>query len=130
MDINSKPETETSRILIVEDHIDLGFILRMAVERAGYLAESATSCREALDLMAAKNFDILVCDIMLPDGSGWEIIESWNSQKKRPAIAMSAMETGVGSAISFEKGFDRYLPKPFDLPLLIAEIKSLLNVES
>jgi DNA-binding response OmpR family regulator len=121
-------KNKTSRILLVEDHVDLNLVLKVALERVGFVVESATTFQAAIDRVVSNSFDLLVCDIMLGDGSGWDVVQHWNSQSKRPSVAMSAMEPSVGMPVSIAKGFDRYLAKPFPMATLIKTVQDLLTV--
>jgi DNA-binding response OmpR family regulator len=127
MTLDSPLPSEPRRILVVEDYTDLALLLRIGIERAGFIVESVATCQEAIMRSLTGSFDLLVCDIMLPDGMGWDIVPHWKARQLRPAIAISAMDSSSTSRTSLARGFDRYMAKPFALAALIEMIQELLK---
>ena len=81
----------------------------------GHQVLTAGNIRSALDIVASENIEVLLCDIGLPDGSGYEVISQ--AQQKRPikAVALTGFGTDEDFRRSKEAGFDFHLVKPVDL---------------
>jgi CheY-like chemotaxis protein len=103
------------RILLVEDHEDTNRSLTNLLRRRGYHVQSALNVRSALDLSEKEQFDVLVSDLALPDGSGIELMQNLSSNRPRVGIAL----TGFGMEEDIRKskaaGFQHHLVKPIDL---------------
>jgi two-component system CheB/CheR fusion protein len=115
------------RILLVEDHIDSAFVTRLVLERRGYSVRVAHRFHQALNLMRASKFDLMICDIMLPDGNGWDLVQRFKAQWHEKAIALSALIDRESIATSYGAGFDRHLAKPVKVADLYAAIESLME---
>ncbi len=107
------------RILYVEDHSDTRMVLARLLVRYGYNVFTAANVRDALDLLDGFVFDVLLSDIGLPDGDGFElVIEARHRQPLRCAVALTAYASDADKEHGFQAGFDRYLTKPLDVALL------------
>jgi HAMP domain-containing protein/signal transduction histidine kinase len=118
------PEHQAMRILLVEDHEDSNRSLTNLLRRRGYHVESALNFQSALDLGAKEEFDVLISDLALPDGSGIDLMQALQSTRPLLGIAL----TGFGMEDDVRKcrdaGFQHHLVKPIDLnklDLLIQE---------
>jgi HAMP domain-containing protein/signal transduction histidine kinase len=118
------PERQAMRILLVEDHEDSNRSLTNLLRRRGYHVQSALNFQSALDLGAKEEFDVLISDLALPDGSGLDLMQTL--QSKRPVLGIAL--TGFGMEDDVRKcrdaGFRHHLVKPIDLnklDLLIQE---------
>ncbi len=102
------------RILLVEDHEDTNRSLTRLLEKRGYPVRSAVSVQTALECVKRETFDVLICDMGLPDGTGIDVIRK-GFPKGVFGIALSGygMETDVSK--SLDAGFRHYLVKPVDL---------------
>jgi PAS domain S-box-containing protein len=104
------------RVLLVEDHHDTRRILSRLLTHFGHEVLTAGNIRSALEIVASGNqIDVLLCDIGLPDGSGYEVIAQ--ARRKRPikAVALTGFGTEEDVRRSKEAGFDFHLVKPVDL---------------
>jgi hypothetical protein len=103
------------RILLVEDHQDTRQMLSRLLTHFGHQVLTAGNTRSALDIVASENIEVLLCDLGLPDGSGYEVISQ--AQQKRPikAVALTGFGTDEDFRRSKEAGFDFHLVKPVDL---------------
>ena len=111
------------RLLLVEDHADTARILIRQLERAGITAVQATGVDNAIMLAARGPFDLMVSDLGLPDGSGYDIMRHVSSVYGMPGIAMSGYGMEEDMRRSREAGFSEHLVKPIDLRELLAAIR-------
>lgn len=99
-------------IFLVENHPDTLKWLRLYLEDRGHTVSAATSVAEALETYPAEGCEVLVSDIGLPDGDGWQLMEQLDP-KPRFAIAMSGFGMNADSARSRAVGFRHHLLKPY-----------------
>lgn len=122
-----------SRILVVEDEAHIAAGLRFNLEAEGHSVELAERGEEALTMLLLKRerFDLLVLDVMLPGKDGFTIArELRRAQQFIPLLMLTARGRPEDVLNGFEAGADDYLPKPFNLNILIARIGSLLRRKS
>jgi PAS domain S-box-containing protein len=103
------------RILLVEDHRDTRHALSRLLTHFGHHTSVAKNIRSALELLASQSFDVILCDIGLPDGSGHEV--AVHAKRKGPikAVAITGFGTDKDIRRSKDAGFDFHLIKPIDL---------------
>jgi DNA-binding response OmpR family regulator len=119
-----------SRILIVEDEAHLAQGLRFNLEAEGHAVQTTDRGEEALALLVKKNekFDALVLDVMLPGKDGFAVARELREAKNYiPLLMLTARGRPEDVLKGFEAGADDYLPKPFNLAILIARVESLLR---
>jgi DNA-binding response OmpR family regulator len=119
-----------SQILIVEDEAHLAEGLRFNLEQEGYAVEVVGNGEEALDLLAKRKdeFDALVLDVMLPGKDGFTVARTLRETRNYiPLLMLTARSRPEDVLQGFESGADDYLPKPFNLSILIARVGSLLR---
>ena len=100
------------RIFIIEDHADTARGLAMYLRASGHEVHVALDVRSARQLATEIDYDILLSDIGLPDGNGWELLEELRARRPITAIAMSGYNTDADRARSKAAGFVEHLPKP------------------
>ncbi len=119
-----------SRVLIVEDEQHLAEGLRFNLEAEGYDVEVAEAGEAGLELLDKRpeDFDVLVLDVMLPGKDGFTVMSELRATGQLiPTLMLTARGRPEDVLRGFECGADDYLPKPFELPILIARIKGLLR---
>ncbi len=119
-----------STVLIVEDEKHLAAGLRFNLEAEGYRVETAPDGESALALLlrGPHAFDAVVLDVMLPGIDGFEVAaELRRAGRFVPVLMLTARGRPEDVLRGFESGADDYLPKPFELAVLIARIKALLR---
>lgn len=119
-----------SAILIVEDEQHLAEGLRFNLEAEGYRVEIRGDGRSALDLLltSASRFDAVILDVMLPEMNGFEVArELRQAGQFVPILMLTARNRPEDVLKGFEAGADDYLPKPFELAILIARLRGLLR---
>lgn len=117
-----------ARILVVEDETHLAQGLLFNLQAEGYQVELAGDGEQALDLLSHDHFDAVLLDVMLPGRSGFEVAEELReSQNFVPLLMLTARGRPEDVLQGFAAGADDYLPKPFDLSILLARLNSLLR---
>src|SRR5579864_1167995 len=119
-----------SRILVVEDESHIAEGLRFNLEAAGHQVEIAQDGEDALERMLAKNqsYDLVLLDVMLPGKDGFAVAhELRQKQKFAPILMLTARGRPEDVLKGFESGADDYLPKPFNLDILVARVGGLLR---
>ena len=100
------------RIFIIEDHADTARGLAMYLRACGHQVHVAEDVRSARQLATEIDYDILLSDIGLPDGNGWDLLTELSARRPITAIAMSGYNTDADRARSKAAGFVEHLPKP------------------
>ncbi len=100
------------RIFVVENHEDTRVLLCILLEQMGHTVYSAATMRDALRAIPASGCDVLISDIGLPDGDGWELMERLDGNRPRLAIAMSGRGMTGDRERSHAVGFQHHLVKP------------------
>ena len=123
--MSGQPESPRSlRILLVEDDAASRQALNSLAKTLGHQTHLAGNMRQALDLVISENkvFDLLLSDISLPDGDGWELLRCLSEAGLRPwrAIAISGRCSMQDLARSQEAGFDHHFCKPVEMAVLEA----------
>ena len=101
------------RIFVVENHPDTLTWLTRYLEVMGHVVTSATTMAGALTLLPLQEWDVLISDIGLPDGDGWELLRCAHRMYPIYAIAMSGFGMGTDHLKSREAGYRHHLLKPF-----------------
>jgi CheY-like chemotaxis protein len=116
------------RVLLVEDHHSTRKALAQLLTQRGYSVSEAESTAQARTLAKAKDFDIVVCDLGLPDGLGYDLMREFKKEFSLPGIALSGygMESDIQQ--SFEAGFSAHLTKPVELATLEEAIERTIYV--
>jgi DNA-binding response OmpR family regulator len=119
-----------SRVLVVEDEAHLAQGLRFNLQAEGHEVEVAGDGETALDRLLQKpeHFDAVVLDVMLPGKSGFEVAALLREKKNYvPILMLTARGRPEDVLQGFASGADDYLPKPFELSILIARLEGLLR---
>ena len=116
------------KILVVEDEPSLRELIQKSLEKERFVVEVAPDLFSAIDKVEVYDYDCILLDIMLPDGSGLEVLTRLKElRKKENVIIISAKDSLDDKILGLELGADDYLPKPFHLAELTARIKSVLR---
>ena len=119
-----------SRVLVVEDEAHLADGLRFNLQAEGHAVEVAADGETALERLVEKRerFDVVVLDVMLPGKSGFDVAALLREKKNYvPILMLTARGRAEDVLQGFASGADDYLPKPFELAILIARLESLLR---
>ena len=117
----------SARILIVEDEPQLRALLRLYLERAGYVVSDAGDGATALEAFAAGGADLVVLDLMLPGMQGEAVLEGLRERTDVPTLITSAKRTDAERIAGLRMGADDYLAKPFNPHELTARVAAILR---
>lgn len=112
-------------VFVVEDHAGTARGLKVFLELAGYVVTIASDMRSALQIAKTSRFDVLVSDLNLPDGTGWQLMEDLRKVKPVPGIVFSAFDEPEHLARSKAAGFDEHVVKGTTPETLLAAIDRL-----
>jgi len=120
------PPRRARRLLVVEDHEETLTVLARLLQRRGHHVISARSMREGLAAAAKENFDAVVSDLGLPDGTGFELMEKLRAAHGLRGIALSGYGMDEDLRRSREAGFGAHLTKPVDFGQLERALEDLI----
>ena len=116
------------RILVVEDNQHLALALRSGLEEHGFSVDVAHRCAEAEELTASEQYDLLVLDVMLPDGDGVALCRNLRRRRVSTYVLMLTGLSATSEKVAgLGAGADDYLTKPFEFEELVARIRALLR---
>lgn len=114
------------RILIVEDDETLADGLYAGLQLHGFSPELTGTCGDARMALASGEFAAIVLDVMLPDGSGIDMLKAWRKQGEiTPVVLLTALDSVAHRIEGLDLGADDYIGKPFDLDELAARIRAV-----
>ena len=116
-----------NRILLLEDDSSLVNGLSFAFTKEGYEADIARCVKEAEDFWSGGTYDLLILDVSLPDGSGFDFCRKVRLGSKVPIIFLTASDEETNVIMGLDIGADDYITKPFKLGILISRINALLR---
>ena len=117
-------------ILVIEDEPDIRRNLEYNLGREGFNASSVGTLDKAYKKLKSKKFDLILLDLMLPDGSGLDLckkIKSNSETEATPVVILTAKDDEVDKVVGFELGADDYVTKPFSVRELILRVKAILK---
>lgn len=120
----------TARILLVEDEPAILESLAYVLGRDGFTVISAKNAAEAADSAGGGGIDLVVLDLMLPDGSGFDLIRGWRASsaaRPMPIIVLSSRDAEADRVAALESGADDYVTKPFSPREIVARVRAVLR---
>ncbi|MET0790841.1 MAG: response regulator transcription factor [Polyangiaceae bacterium] len=114
-----------NRILVVEDEPAIAESVAYALGRDGFTVTLAATAGQAAAL--ADSVDLVVLDLMLPDGSGFDLIARWRKTKHIPVIVLSSRDGEADRVVALEAGADDYVTKPFSPREVVARVRAVLR---
>lgn len=118
-----------SRVLLVEDDRSLGRTLAERLEKEGLEVEWAMTLAAARAAAAQGPWDLAIVDVMLPDGSGFDLVSDLRRRARTPVMFMTALNSAESRLTGFELGADEYLPKPFHLKEFLLRVHHVLTTQ-
>ena len=115
------------RVLVVDDEPTVREVVQRYLERDGYQVEAAADGTTALDALAARPFDLVVLDLMLPGVDGLEVCRTIRESGTTAVIMLTAKGDEADRIVGLELGADDYVVKPFSPRELVARVRSVLR---
>ena len=116
-----------SKILLLEDDLSLINGLSFAFRKQGFELAVVRTLKEANELWGEGKYDLLVLDVSLPDGTGYEFCKKVRQVSKEPIIFLTASDEEMNIIMGLDIGGDDYITKPFKLGVLVSRINALLR---
>lgn len=116
------------KILVIEDEPSMQEVIKETLENEKYIVESATTFKSALDKIVSFDYDCILLDITLPDGSGLDILTELKQLDKTSNVIIISAKNSIDDKVAgLNLGADDYLIKPFHIAELTARVKSILR---
>ncbi|MGJ0846380.1 response regulator transcription factor [Tissierella praeacuta] len=115
------------KILLVEDDRTLAMGIEYTLKNEGYAVDVADSFAKGKELVNKEDYDLIILDIELPDGNGFELCKHIRKDKATPIIFLTAKDEEVNVVMGLDIGGDDYITKPFRIKELISRIKAVLR---
>jgi two-component system response regulator QseB len=116
------------RVLVVEDDEILKDGLKVGLSLKGFTADAVTTCSDADGALRTASYDAVVLDLMLPDGSGIDVLKALRSSGADvPVLLLTARDSVAERIAGLDTGADDYLGKPFDLDEVAARLRALVR---
>ncbi|MCO5248669.1 MAG: response regulator transcription factor [Chitinophagales bacterium] len=116
------------KILIVEDEIELQNTIKDSLEKSDFIVETASDYSEGIEKTVSFEYDCILLDIMLPDGSGLKLLEELKAMKREEAVIIVSAKDSLDDKIDgLNLGADDYMTKPFHLAELTARVKAAIR---
>lgn len=116
-----------NNVLLVEDDLSIIDGLEFSLQKNGFDVDIARTVKEAILALNNKTYDLLILDLTLPDGSGFDICKEVRRSSHVPIIFLTASDEEVNIVMGLDMGGDDYITKPFKLNELISRINALLR---
>ena len=119
------------KLLIIEDEPELREVMQQSLEKERFVVETAADFPAAMDKVGAYDYDCILLDIMLPGGSGFEILRELKKMGKSENVIILSAKNSIDDKVKgLNLGADDYLTKPFHIAELTARVKSVLRRKS
>lgn len=117
----------SERLLLVEDDASLGETLKERLEKESYTVSWAQNYRDALAKIKETRYDLVILDVSLPDGSGFDLGKEIRKNSAVPFLFMTALSTAENRLTGYEIGAEEFIPKPFHLKELLLRVRHVLE---
>lgn len=115
------------KILLVEDDATLAMGIEYSLKNEGYRVDMANNITLAKQLIDRESYDLMLLDITLPDGSGYDLCKYVRRTLETPIIFLTALDEEVNIVMGLDLGGDDYITKPFRIRELLSRIKAVLR---
>ena len=115
------------KILIVEDDKNILNTLTYYLQNEGFSVKTAQNINKAIDIIKNEQFNIVLLDITLPDGNGYDFYKKLKEKSNTPVIFLTALDEEKDIVKGFDLGADDYITKPFHAGELLSRIKNVLR---
>lgn len=116
-----------TKLLLVEDDSTLSLGIVYSLEKEGYQVDNVGTVADAKRIINEKEFDLIILDIALPDGDGFELCKFIRKDRQTPVLFLSAKDEEVNIVMGLDIGGDDYITKPFRINELLSRIKAILR---
>lgn len=116
-----------TKILVVDDDINISEMLRLYFENEGYTVKTANDGAEGVTAFKMFEPDLVLLDIMLPKKDGWQVCREIREMSSKPVIMITAKGDVFDKVLGLELGADDFVVKPFDMKELSARVKAVLR---
>jgi two-component system response regulator RegX3 len=118
---------EGRRVLLIEDEESIAEPLAAVLRREGFVVAVAGTAEDGLDTFREQPPDVVLIDVMLPDGDGRDVLREIRRGSPIPVLMVTARDQPVDRVVGLELGADDYVVKPFNSPELVARIRAVLR---
>lgn len=116
-----------STILVIEDEANVRRLIRIALQRDGFVVEEAGDGDAGMELFSRAQPDLVLLDLMLPHKDGWQVCKWIRSKDSTPIIMLTARADEIDRVVGLEMGADDYVVKPFSPRELVARVRAVLR---
>ena len=116
-----------TKILMVDDDVEFVQMMREYLQPEGFAVESAHTYESGLQLARQQRHSLVVLDVMLPGGSGFDLLRTLRKESSIPVLLLTGRGEAIDRIVGLEIGADDYLPKPADPRELTARIRAILR---
>ncbi len=114
-------------VLIVEDDVHIRELLKLYLEKEGYIVRTAADGRLGLDGFRRERPDLILLDVMMPGMDGWEVCRIVRAESQVPVIMLTAKSETDDKVMGLKAGADDYITKPFEMKEVLARIEAVLR---
>jgi two-component system response regulator CpxR len=115
------------RLLLIDDDAELSKLVTRFLIREGFEVEWAPGGLAGIEKALAKDYSLIMLDVMMPDAGGFEVLRRIRQRSRTPVVMLTARGDTHDRVLGLEMGADDYLPKPFDPAELVARIRAILR---
>ncbi len=115
------------KILIVDDDANITELIRLYLDKEGFLTTCASNGKIALDKFNSENPSLIILDIMMPEMDGWQVCREIRRTSNVPIIMLTAKGETFDKVLGLELGADDYMAKPFETKELVVRVKAVLR---
>ena len=115
------------KILVVDDDTNICELLRLYLEKEGYVVKIVNDGVSAINAFKQENPDLTLLDIMIPKLDGWQVCREIRQYSKVPIIMLTAKSDERDELMGFDLGVDEYISKPFSPKILVARVEAILR---
>ena len=118
---------EPYRVLVIDDDETITALARLTLAKNGLEVQTATTATTGLALLQSFGPDLVVCDVVMPDMLGWEVVRRIREISDVPILMLSGRDSDVDKVRGLDLGADDYLTKPFTFMEFEARVRALLR---
>lgn len=117
----------TNQLLLIEDDLSLAQLTKSFLEKNNFFVIHAEFGKVGLELCSSNSFDLILCDIMLPDVSGFDLIKKIKQETETPILFLTALNADEDQIKGFELGAIDYIVKPVHPNILLARVNNIIH---